>query len=158
TTFSGNSDPTPRYDYNQVMYQLDLSDPRLALPVAIYQSAARPDAAARLAPRELPNDRSLTARRRVAFFAPDPEGIATLPFYEVYDVKAAQPWRVGSPGQQAGPPSSRPLFFVLPADITDYTAATTLLYELTPANGAARAYTTDSRSAQGRPGWTPKVL
>ncbi len=29
-TFSGNTDPTPRYDYNQIMYRLDLSDPRLA--------------------------------------------------------------------------------------------------------------------------------
>lgn len=29
-TFSGNTDPTPRYDYNQVMYRLDLNDPRLA--------------------------------------------------------------------------------------------------------------------------------
>lgn len=29
-TFSGNPDATPRYDYNQVMYKLDLSDPRLA--------------------------------------------------------------------------------------------------------------------------------
>jgi hypothetical protein len=28
-TFSGNEDPTPRYDYNQIMYRLDLSDPRL---------------------------------------------------------------------------------------------------------------------------------
>ncbi len=28
-TFSGNPDQTPRYDYNQVMYRLDLSDPRL---------------------------------------------------------------------------------------------------------------------------------
>lgn len=28
-TFSGNSNPTPRYDYNQVMYRLDLSDERL---------------------------------------------------------------------------------------------------------------------------------
>lgn len=28
-TFSGNSHPTPRYDYNQIMYRLDLSDPRL---------------------------------------------------------------------------------------------------------------------------------
>ena len=36
TTFSGSKDPTPRYDYNQIMYQLDLSDPRLALPVPIY--------------------------------------------------------------------------------------------------------------------------
>jgi len=31
-TFSRDSDPTPRYDYNQIMYRLDLSDPRLALP------------------------------------------------------------------------------------------------------------------------------
>ncbi|MCX7046745.1 MAG: hypothetical protein NTX50_14825 [Candidatus Sumerlaeota bacterium] len=28
-TFSGNKFPTPRYDYNQIMYRLDLSDPRL---------------------------------------------------------------------------------------------------------------------------------
>ena len=32
TTFSGNTDPTPRYDYNQIMYRLDLADPRLAMP------------------------------------------------------------------------------------------------------------------------------
>jgi hypothetical protein len=32
TTFSREGDATPRYDYNQVMYRLDLSDPRLALP------------------------------------------------------------------------------------------------------------------------------
>ena len=30
--FSGNTDPTPRYEYNQVMYRLDLNDPRLSLP------------------------------------------------------------------------------------------------------------------------------
>lgn len=28
-TFSGNPHQTPRYDYNQIMYRLDLSDPRL---------------------------------------------------------------------------------------------------------------------------------
>jgi hypothetical protein len=28
-TFSGNPVPTPRYDYNQIMYRLDLGDPRL---------------------------------------------------------------------------------------------------------------------------------
>nr|WP_161501127.1 hypothetical protein [Rhodopirellula sp. SM50] len=26
TTFSGNDVPTPRYDYNQMMYKLDLAD------------------------------------------------------------------------------------------------------------------------------------
>jgi hypothetical protein len=27
--FSGNTNPTPRYDYNQILYRLDLDDPRL---------------------------------------------------------------------------------------------------------------------------------
>ena len=36
-SFSGNPTPTPRYEYNQVMYRLDLDDPRLALPVAVYR-------------------------------------------------------------------------------------------------------------------------
>lgn len=31
-TFSGNTDATPRYDYNQVMYRLDLDQRRVALP------------------------------------------------------------------------------------------------------------------------------
>lgn len=31
-TFSGNPHPTPYYEYNQVMYRLDLSDPRVSLP------------------------------------------------------------------------------------------------------------------------------
>ncbi len=30
TTFSGNKNPTPRYEYNQILYRLDLDDPRLA--------------------------------------------------------------------------------------------------------------------------------
>jgi len=33
-TFSGNPHPTPYYEYNQIMYRLDLSDPRLKLPSA----------------------------------------------------------------------------------------------------------------------------
>jgi len=33
-TFSGNPHPTPYYEYNQIMYRLDLADPRLKLPAA----------------------------------------------------------------------------------------------------------------------------
>jgi hypothetical protein len=29
--FTDNKHPTPRYDYNQIMYRLDLSDPRVKL-------------------------------------------------------------------------------------------------------------------------------
>jgi hypothetical protein len=37
STFSGNKHPTPLYDYNQIMYQLQLDDPRLNLPVPVYK-------------------------------------------------------------------------------------------------------------------------
>jgi len=36
-SFSGNADQTPRYEYNQIMYRLNLEDPRLFLPVPIYR-------------------------------------------------------------------------------------------------------------------------
>ena len=39
--FSGNPDRTPRYDYNQIMYRLDLKDPRLYLPVPVYRVTAK---------------------------------------------------------------------------------------------------------------------
>lgn len=39
-TFSGNDAPTPRYDYNQIMYGIDLADPRLNLPVCVYRGEA----------------------------------------------------------------------------------------------------------------------
>ncbi len=35
-SFSGNPDQTPRYDYNQIMYRLDLNDTRLYLPAPVY--------------------------------------------------------------------------------------------------------------------------
>jgi hypothetical protein len=37
STFSGNKHPTPLYDYNQIMYRLQLDDPRLNLPVPVYE-------------------------------------------------------------------------------------------------------------------------
>ena len=41
-TYSGDNDLTPRYNYNQLMYRLDLDDPRLTLPAPVY-ALAGPD-------------------------------------------------------------------------------------------------------------------
>jgi hypothetical protein len=41
TTFSGNPNPTPGYDYNQIMYKLDLTDERLNLPVPVYSERSQ---------------------------------------------------------------------------------------------------------------------
>ncbi len=70
-TFSGNDQPTPRYDYNQVMYRLDLSDLRLNLPVAIYQrTRGGLGTFAQLGPDD--------NRLRVAFFALERPGPGTV--------------------------------------------------------------------------------
>jgi len=43
-TFSGSlENATPRYNYNQIMYRLNLDNPRLALPVAVYQIRDKQD-------------------------------------------------------------------------------------------------------------------
>lgn len=36
TNFFTSEPATPRYDYNQVLYRIDLADPRMQMPVAIY--------------------------------------------------------------------------------------------------------------------------
>lgn len=63
-TFSGNPIVTPRYDYNQIMYRLDLDDDRLQLPVAIYRESQ--DSALSGLTRTHPSSDSYTP---VAFFA-----------------------------------------------------------------------------------------
>ena len=90
------------------MYQLDLSDPRLALPVAIYQSPARPEAAGS-AGAEGRAERAIADGRRSGFLRAGSRGIATLPVYEEYDTKTGQTLRVGTsgqPGDAAGPACS----------------------------------------------------
>ena len=64
TTFSGNPNPTPRYEYNQVLYKLDLADARLNLPVPIYEADGR------YAPK--------SPGHRIAFFALDRPGSGTV--------------------------------------------------------------------------------
>src|SRR5262249_27819005 len=65
--FSGNGERTPRYDYNQIMYKLDLATPLLFLPVPIYQFADRevPDRFGKK--DDLPRGTDVA----LAFFAPD---------------------------------------------------------------------------------------
>jgi len=158
TTFSGNPDATPRYDYNQVMYQLDLSDRRLAMPVAVYRVPAGPDSAARLVLTPSPPDRATPPPRQVLFFAPDREGIASLPVYEQYDPGKGETLRVGTGDRSLDGAGVHPLFFLLPADIKDYTRATIPLYEYQAEGGGERFYAVDTPPPNARSRWTSKVL
>lgn len=70
TKFIGPDPQVPRYDYNQVMYRLDLSDDRLRLPAPIYEL----DGALKMGHELLPEDWESISR--VAFYALAPEQAA----------------------------------------------------------------------------------
>jgi len=137
--FSGSKDPTPRYDYNQIMYQLDVADPRLALPVPIYEfeTAGGPT---RLAPApRIPAD---GRRKRVAFFALDRPGVATLPVWEERDEAGQVFLRVGpAPARPADTklPPLDPIFHILSPGIEPTPAETVELEELCPMVGSGRS-------------------
>jgi hypothetical protein len=158
TTFSGNPVATPRYDYNQVMYRLALSDQRLALPVPIYELPAGRDAGTRLVPKSVLADAESMPPRHVAFFAPDREGIASLPVYEHYDSQHQQDLRVGTSGAPPDGSGARPLFFVLPADTKDPTATTIPLYEHQDETTGRRVYSVAQPSLSSRSRGTARVL
>ncbi len=157
TTFSGNPDPTPRYDYNQVMYQLELTDRRLALPVAVYRIPFNPGTPARLALAPAPADRATIAARQVLFFAPDRDGIASLPVYEHYDSVKGETMQVGTSGRSPDA-ADRPMFYLLPADIKDYTGATIPFYEYQAEGSEERFYSVDTPTPNSRSRWKGKVL
>jgi hypothetical protein len=100
--FSGGAPPTPREDYNQVMHRLDLEDPRLFLPVPIYDLGANGRAERFSDKRGLrPQDRDPP----VAFFAFDRPAPGTV---AVYWTGASCSKRTLAAGLA---PSSAPLFW-----------------------------------------------
>jgi hypothetical protein len=146
TTFSGNRDPTPRYDYNQVMYQLDLADSRLALPVPIYQGPVRDDlpTAIRRAPRTMWNPG--LDRQDIAFFAPDRPGIATVP------VSIAKGEHTGHDMLQVGSAGAGTVaFYILPAEVKDSPPGTVLLFEFRQEQGPGVYLGTEEEAT--RPGF-----
>ena len=119
STFSGAKELTPRYDYNQVMYQLDLSDPRLALPAPVFGVKDDESAGGLAFGPAIPE---ASRDRSIVFFAPDRPGLATI---------AAGAGKTGAP-----------LFYMLPAD--SELAETTPIYEYSKDGTDLRTYSIDA--------------
>jgi len=137
TTFSGSKDPTPRYDYNQVMYQLDLADARLALPRPVY----------RLDDDEAPGGLALApalsggpSGRTIAFFAPDrPSEEATVAVVEIDNGAGGSALAIASKDQ---PDAGKPRFFLLPSG--SRLAETEPIYEYSREEDGRRTFGFDS--------------
>ena len=155
TTFSGNDDPTPRYDYNQVMYRLDLADHRLALPVAIYEVPAE-DGSHRLATRSGRREPEVSHPDRVAFFAPDRPGLASVPVYDEPDPNGGHRLQVG--GSPSGDHGRSPLFYMRPDDSRAPMGGTVRLYESREEPGGRRTYSVEHAGRRARPPGEARVL
>jgi hypothetical protein len=151
STFAGNKDPTPRYDYNQVMYQLDLADPRLALPVAIYVVTSA-SSRVRLAPATaMPENRG---SQEIAFFAPDRPGLASVPVRESRDGNGDQRLIVAGGADNSKSAGSAieadpPLFYVVSAKADKPPPGTVFLYEFRQTTGPSRYYSVVSNPRPG---------
>ena len=139
--FSGNLCRTPRYDYNQVMYRLDLGDPRAALPAAVYDAAGDGRAGSfRL---------GASARGRPAFYALDRPAPGAVPVYLVENAGTAA--LVAEPvGTPAAGETAKPLFFAWPPGGEDAPAPCVALFGYASPDGARHVY---ALAGQGPAGW-----
>jgi hypothetical protein len=128
-TFSGNDEATSRYEYNQMMYRLDLSDSRLVLPVPF--GAADEGIPRRLRAADISREGFLWDR--VAFLALDRAGRDAVPVYADKRSGESQRLRVGSPSE-AGEATA--LFFALPPDRRDLPKWAVPLWEFRDEKGA----------------------
>ena len=106
----------PGYDYNQMMYRLDLENPHVFLPVAIYRAADaegslyRTRAAA--ANRPATPGEPVVRKWNLAFFAPDRPRPGTIPVHEVAGERGSGPRLVGGGGGFDAPP----IFYCAPPE------------------------------------------
>ncbi|WP_165065926.1 hypothetical protein [Paludisphaera rhizosphaerae] len=142
-SFSGNKEQTPRYEYNQLMYRLDLADSRLGLPVAVYESETPGGLATG---PELKNE---VRGKRIAFYAPDRPGLADRPVVEVQDGQGCRTLALMEPGARPAEGASAPRFFLLPAD--SRLAETTPIYEYSRDGSSQRTFAPESTPAMD--GW-----
>jgi len=141
-TFSGSPEnATPRYDYNQIMYRLNLDDHRLVLPVAVYQI------------RGQQNENDYLLRDSVEK-ADKWDFVESIPFYAVEPARACKElvpvyaYKIhGKNGRTLSltvkrpKPSSNPLFYALPqTDMPNENSHIVSLYEYSRADTGQRLY------------------
>lgn len=134
-----NTHPTPRYDYNQIMYKLDLDDARLFLPVPIY----RYEEAGRLRYRDNASVPEAVKSRRRAFFAPDRPRAGTVPIHETLDRKTGATILTRSEYDLLTGEPLRVAFYGVPPEAGRFPPMTAPLYEYTHATTGERIYSTE---------------
>ncbi len=135
-SFSGNNIQTPRYDYNQMMYRLDLADPRLSIPVPVYQT--QPDVPFRFG---TPTASYRPPVKDAAFLALDHPGTNSVPVFATALTGSGFELQTSRPEND---PTATPIFHALPVDMNEIPSTTVPLYEYVPTEQGRRVYRTES--------------
>jgi len=132
--FSGAQVSTPRYNYNQIMYKLELDDPRLQLPVPIYR--VEDTRHSYLSNSAIPGEE---ADREIAFYALEKPWEGSISVYRKLDDKTgAVRLELSSDGDQ-----TPVAFYAEPADTASPSPCTEPLYVFAHRKTRAFLYTTD---------------
>jgi hypothetical protein len=146
-TFSGSAEnATPRYDYNQIMYRLNLDDSRLALPVAVYQVRDRQDRKSYLLSDEVKQADEWDTVESIPFYAIEPakanDGL--IPVYA--DTISVKSGRAISLSLKRSGPTARLLFYALPSSYQkEENSGVTALFEYRHADTGQRLYSTEQQ-------------
>jgi len=142
TTFSAPAETaTPRYDYNQIMYRLDLDDPRLRLPAPVYQVKGEQTERNYLLRDGMEKAGKWNTIETIPFFAVEPKR-ASDDLVPIYIIGNEQTLRLTAehPNENASP-----LFYALPADgPASENPRVVLLYEYRHPKTEQCRYSTDS--------------
>lgn len=153
-TFSGSAETaTPRYDYNQMMYRLDLADPRLNLPAAVYQVADGRGGRDYIMRSAVEQAEKWDGVEAVVFYAVEPQkaGDGMVPIYKI-QAPVGNSMRIRLAVQ---PPASpvEPLFYALPpGERASENPCIAPLYEYKNARSGEYLYSTQLRL--DKRGWT----
>jgi len=150
-TFSGSSEnATPRYDYNQIMYRLNLDDSGLALPVAVYHLRDRQGREGYLLRDEVEKTGRWDTVESVPFYAIEPtkayDGL--IPVYA--DTISANNGRTISLNVKRSSPSASLLFYALPSSYQkNENSCMTALFEYRHADTGQSLYSTEQQLQEG---------
>jgi hypothetical protein len=134
----------PRYDYNQLMYRLNLDDPRLALPVAVYHTRDKQDARNYLLRDGVEEAGMWDSVESIPFYAVEPERAFSdlVPLY-AQNVPGGNKETICLIVKRPDP-SAAPLFYALPpSGPPDENPCVVSLYEYRHADTAQRLYSTN---------------
>lgn len=137
TFLAGVEVPTPRYDYNQLMYKLDLSDPRLVLPVPVYRVSDGSDGFGLFSWHDLPSQPYPT---EIAFFALDRPKPGVVGVFAENTPDGRTVLKVGAATIAGSDRKAAPLFYGLPMELENPPATTVPLYEFVHKDGQTKRY------------------